>query len=102
MEEGGGELAISSSSILGCLLGNYLGCVLNRASRLQKTSGHHPLMVRLQDFSINGLEESGHHSPLRESMFIKGEGVLKEVSLGKEGGGGDLATKRERHYGILE
>ena len=56
-------------------------------------------MVLLQDFSINGLEESGHHGPLRESMFIKGEGVLKKSGWKKRG---DLATKRERHYGILE
>ena len=56
-------------------------------------------MVRLQDFSIIGLEESGHHSPLRESMFIKGEGVLKEVSLGKEGGGG---TWPQKGRGIME
>ena len=64
-------------------------------------------MVCLQDFSNNGLEESGHHSPLRESMFIKGEGVLKEVSLGKEGEGGPGHKKGEaridsRYYGILE
>ena len=68
---------------------------LNRASR-QKTSAHHPLMVRLQDFSINGLEESGH-SPLREACSSRGRGLKKSfVPLGKEGGGGDLAKKRER------
>ena len=66
---GGGELARrkarSSSSILGWLLDNYLGCVLHRASRLQKTSEdlRTTLMVLLQDFSITGLEISGH-SPL--------------------------------------
>ena len=63
-------------------------CALNRASRLQKTSTHHPLMVHLQHFSINGLEESGHHSPLHESNVHQGGRGLEEVSLGKEGGPG--------------
>ena len=48
-------------------------CALNRASRLQKPSGHHPLMVRVQDFSINGLKESGH-SPLCEACSSGGKG----------------------------
>ena len=78
----------------------FLGCALNRASRLQKTSGHHPLMVRLQDFSINGLEESGHHSPLREACSPRGKGS-KEVSLGKEGGGGTWPQKGEAKIDII-
>ena len=52
-----------------------------------------PLMGLLQDFSINGLEESGHHSPLRESMFIKGEGVLKKSHWEKKGEGGTWPQK---------
>ena len=39
------------------------------------------------------------HSPLRESMFIKEGGVLKEVPLGKEGEGG---TWPQKGRGIME
>ena len=59
-------------------------------------------MVRLQDFSINGLEESGHSPLTVKHVHQGGEEVLKEVfcflkwSLVKEGGGGTW------HYGILE
>ena len=61
-------------------------------------------MGLLQDFSINGLEESGHHSPLRESMFIKGEGVLKKSHWEKKGEGGTWPQKgrgKDRYY-IME
>ena len=50
-------------------------------------------MVLLQDFSINGLEESVQHSPLRESMFIKGEGVERSL-IGKRGGRGGPDHKK--------
>ena len=73
--------ARSSSSILGWLLGNYLGCVieLQDFKRLQKTSGHHSLMVRLQDFSIKVWKEGSGHSLLTVDMFLRGEDVLKEA-----------------------
>ena len=48
-------------------------------------------MGLLQDFSICGLEESGDHSPTTWKHVHQGARGLEEVSLVKEGGGGDLA-----------
>ena len=79
MSEKGGNL-VSSVVLDKHIMGGGDSPLVPKVESRFKTSkdfAHHPLMVPLQDFSINGLEESGHHSPLHESMFIKVERILK-------------------------